>query len=421
MRLTLTWASRGRASFHSRARYRRTDACLLTIYDLLLTSLPIELSHRDGLFDASQHLSETGISVLRTSIVLPSGWAELSRLFRLHYASDLPFIHLPTLVEPYITAAHHHWFSNGNAHAPNTTQIPLPGSCGLILAFLALTLRHCRSRIREYLVPHAQDLDNATALSAYFVVLAKRRLSSNDTDWSVTDVGGVQVRLMLAAYDWSLGRSQQARLLLSEAASLAGDIGLLPDHRAKRASSSISVAMAYEAESMGLRLRSKGGNEDQLDHADHPEVARRTTWSLFLLDTEYALGHHRSKLISSTDNFPPLPNDEATFAASAPPINISPDSECGTGWLGRSMQGLGMSQPQLGSYFPASSSTDFWPPLTPSISSTSSNSVPGSTDDKDLCYYIHYVSLFHRIHVWAHSTPWRFVSFVFWGWSLLIR
>lgn len=343
--------------------------------------------------------------------MLPTGWAELSRLFRLHYASDLPFVHLPTLVEPYITAANHNWFSNGNGNAPSTTQIPLPGSCGLILAFLALTLRHCRSRIREYLVPHAQGLDNATALSAYFAVLAKRRLSSNDTDWSVTDVEGVQVRLMLASYDWSLGRSQQARLLLSEAASLAGDIGLLPDHRAKRASSSISVAMAYEAESMGLHLRSKGGNDDQLDHGDHTEIVRRTTWSLFLLDTEYALGHHRSKLISSTDNFPPLPNDETAFAASGP-INISPESECGTGWLGRSMQGLGMSQPQLGSYFPASSSTDFWPPLTPSISSTSSNSLSGLADDKDLCYYIHYVSLFHRIHVWAHSTPWRFVSHV---------
>lgn len=335
--------------------------------------------------------------------MLPKGWTELSRIFRLHYASDLSFIHLPTLVDPYIASAHHGWYGNGEGHALNTTQPPLPGSCGLILAFLALTLRHCQKRVREYLVPHAHDLDNATALSAYFAVLAKRCLTSNDTDWSVADIEGVQVRLMLASYDWSLGRSQQARLLLSEAVSLAGDIGLLPDYRAKRASSSISVAMAFEAESMGIHLRSGGGSDDQLDHGDHAEAVRRTTWSLFLLDTVYALGHHRSKLISTTDNFPPLPGNETAFLASTPVAALAvvdPMAE----WLGQQMP------------VPANSQlpTELRPPLTPTISSGSSNnSLPSVADDNTLCFYTHYVSLFHSIHVWAHSTPWRFVSHVF--------
>lgn len=344
--------------------------------------------------------------------MLPTGWTELSRIFRLHYASDLSFVHLPTLVDPYIAAAHHNWYGNGDGHALNTTQPPLPGSCGLILAFLALTLRHCQKRVREYLVPHAQDLDNATALSAYFAVLAKRCLTSNDTDWSVADIEGVQVRLMLASYDWSLGRSQQARLLLSEAVSLAGDIGLLPDYRAKRASSSISVAMAFEAESMGIHLRSGGGSDDQLDHGDHAEAVRRTTWSLFLLDTEYALGHHRAKLISTTDNFPPLPGNENTFLGSTP-VAVLPQGEPLTSWLGQQMPVLDNQQPHSASHRSASFSTDLRPPLTPTVSSSSSNSLPSVADDNTLCFYIHYVSLFHSIHLWAHSTPWRFVSHIF--------
>lgn len=348
------------------------------------------------------------------SIVLPKGWTELSRIFRLHYASDLPFVHLPTLVDPYIAAAHHGWYRNGDGNALNATQPPLPGSCGLILAFLALTLPHCQKRIREYLVPHAHDLDNATALSAYFAVLAKRYLTSNDTDWSLADIEGVQVRLMLASYDWSLGRSQQARLLLSEAVSLAVDIGLLPDYRANRASSSISVAMAFEAESMGIHLRSGGGSDNQLDLGDHAEAARRTTWSLFLLDTEYAFGHHRSKLISTTDNFPPLPGNETAFAASAPVPPLA-GGEPMTDWLGQQTSMPVSVDPQLqpGSYRSGSFSTDLRPPLTPMISSGSSSSRLSVADDNTLCYYIHYVSLLHSIHVWAHSTPWRSVSHVF--------
>lgn len=345
------------------------------------------------------------------SIVLPTGWTELSRIFHLHYASDLPFVNLPTLVEPYITAAHHDWYSNVEGNAPDTTQAPLPKSRGLTLALLALTLRHCRGRVCEYLAPHAHDLDNATALSAHFAILAKRCLTFNDTDWNPADIEGVQLRLMLASYDWSLGRGQQARLLLSEAVSIAGYIGLLPDHRAKRVSSSISVAMAFEAESMGIQLRS-GGDDVRIDHGDYAESVRRTTWSLFLLDTEYALGRHRSKLISSTDNFPPLPRNQSAFADSAP-TTVSLASERVTGWLGRQMTVLVDPELQSGSNCSASFSTDLRPPLTPSISSSSSNSLSGSADDKILCYYIHYVSLFHRIIVWAHSTPWRFVSCVF--------
>lgn len=340
--------------------------------------------------------------------MLPTGWTELSRIFRLHYASDLTFVHLPTLVDPYIAAAHHSWYRNGEGQAP---QAPLPGSRGLILAFLALTLRHCRKRVCEYLVPHAHELDNATCLSAYFAVLAKRYLAHNDTDWSTADVEGVQVRLMLASYDWSLGRSQQARLLLSEAVSLAGDIGLLPDYRAKRATTSISVAMAFEAESMGIHLRSGGGIDGQLDSGDHAKEVKRTSWSLFLLDTEYALGHHRSKLIPTTDDFPPLPSNEASFVGSAP-ISVLPEGERFADWPGRRMSAPVNSQLPSGPYCPASISTDSRPPLTPSISSGSSNSSLGVADDKMLCYYIHYVSLFHRVHVWAHSTPWRFVSCV---------
>ena len=368
-----------------------------------------ERSHYDGLFDASHNLSGTGVSVLRTSIVSPKGWTELCRMFRLHYASDLSFVHLPTLVDPYIAAAHHGWYRNSDGHALDTTQPPLPGSCGLILAFLALTLRHCQQRVREFLVPDAHDLDNATALSAYFAVLAKRCLTSNNTDWSVADIEGVQVRLMLASYDWSLGRSQQARLLLSEAVTLAGDIGLLPYYHVKRASSSISVAMAFEAESMGIILRSGEGNDDQMDHGYTPEAVRRTTWSLLLLDTEYALGHHRSKIISTTDNFPSFPGNEATFVDSASVAALH-GRELVSGWLGQQVPVLDNIKPHSAWHRSASFFTDLQPPLTPSISSNSSNSLSSVADDNILGYYIHYVCLFHSIHVWAHSIPWRFVS-----------
>lgn len=308
-------------------------------------------------------------------------------------------------------AAHPNWHGHAEGHLPNATQISLPGSRGLILAFLALTVRHCRGTIREYLVPPAQDLDNATALSAYFASLTKRSLAFNDADGSRADVEGAQVRLMLALYDWSLGRSQQARQLLAEAVSLAGDIALIQDDRVKPGSGSISVAMAYEAESMGIQLRSGGVHDGQLEQVHHTEIARRTVWSLFLLDTQLALGDRRLKFVSNIDSLPPLPNTEAAFAGNAQ-TRILPDGERIDGWLRQHVPEVPTSELQSKLHYPVSASTELRPPLTPSISSTSSNSLHDTADGNFLSHYIRYVSLLHQIHVWAHSKPWRFVPHV---------
>ena len=332
-------------------------------------------------------------------------------MYRVHYASDLSFVHLPTLIDPYIHATHQNWGDNSEEDALKTTQSPPLDSSGVILAFLALTLRHCRNRVRECLMPHAHDLDSATVLSAYFAVLARRSLTINDADWLRSDVEGVQVRLMLATYDWSLGRSHQARQSLSEAISLAGEIGLLQDFRAKCESSSISVAMAFEAESMGIKMRSARGSPDPADHGAHAEAARRTTWSLFLMDTQYALGDHRVKLICYTNNFPPLPSSEAGFTGNTP-TRLFPENERVTGWLGQQTpEALNLQLHLAPCYFAPTSSTELCPPLTPSVSSTSSNSLPDAADGRILSHYIRYLSLFHRIHEWARSKPWRFVSY----------
>lgn len=336
---------------------------------------------------------------------MPTGWIELSRIFRVHYASDLSFVHLPTLIDPQIHAAHQFWADNSEENALNATQSPPLDSSGVIMAFLALTLRHCRHRVREYLVPRAYDLDNATALSAYFAVLARRSLTFNDADRLRSDVEGVQVRLMLATYDWSLGRSHQARQLLFEAISLAGEIGLLQGFRAKCESSSISVAMAFEAESMGIKIRSL---RCPADYGAHAEAARRTTWSLFLMDTQYALADHHVKLICNTNNFPPPPSSEAAFTGNMP-TTMSPKNERVTGWLGQQMSEPLNLQLHFAPCCFAPSSIESCPPLTPSISSTSSNSLSDTEDGKILSHYIRYVSLFHRIHEWARSKPWRSV------------
>lgn len=348
------------------------------------------------------------MSVLGTSIILPAGWIELSRLFRVHYASDLSFVHLPTLIDPYISAAHQQGDDHGERNALNTTPTPLPDSSGLILAFLALTLRHCRSKVRDYLVPHARDANNATVLSAYFAVLAKRSLASDDADWSRSEVEGVQVRLMLATYDWSMGKSQQAKQLLSEATSIAGISGLLQDYRAKRGDSSISVAMAFEAESMGIQMKYKGGYCVPPNCRIEAEAVRRTAWTLFLLDTEYALGHHRSKLMCNTDNFPPLPSSEAAFDEDVWITGLQDDERL-TGGQMQQVPPLINSQLRSEWNYSASTFADVGSTLTPTISTASSNSLPEQADDKILCFYIRYVSLFHQIHFWAHSRPWRFV------------
>lgn len=212
---------------------------------------------------------------------------------------------------------------------------------------------------------------------------------------------------MLACYDWSMGRSRQARLLLSEAVSIACDLGLHQEHRTQPTTGSMSVAMAFEADSMGLHMRLPGRRGEPPEFGVHMEAARRTTWCCFLFDTQYSCGKNRIKLMDDTDNFPPLPRGEAAFPGR---VQTEDFSDCApfNNWQRQQESDSACSRVHSEPCSSVLPSTDFWPPRAPSVGSIPTSIPSISPHCNALSYYIRYVSLFHRIHKWAHSRPWRF-------------
>lgn len=352
---------------------------------------------------SNQRRPETAKPVLGISTVLPKGWSELCRIFRVHYASELSFVHLPSLVGPYLSTADRpldgHVVGYHRLHS---------SSPGMVLAFLALTLRHCRERLFEYVMSNSQGLDSGTALSAHFAVLANRFLVAHAVGASGSNLEEVQLRLMIASYDWSMGRGERARQLLSEANVTAHEIGIHQCQRTKPGPLTISVAMAFEAESMGL-CEASPVSQDQPSFDDiDEEVRKRTSWCCFLMDTQYSLGEHRSRFICDAARFPPFPDCEGNFTAKAQTCLLLDDAPLeGEQAMARSTASPSgnLSKP----CDPSSPSKDYHSTLTPLHRLLSSSNCLNTSGDNMLHLYICCVSVLHRISQWSNSNPWRFV------------
>jgi hypothetical protein len=268
---------------------------------------PIDLSSPNSSEHEVYHL------VTEARTVLPSGWQELGRQFYLHYSADLPFVHLPTLMYSLSLS------SGGPATRRDSSQgldqaHSLPdNSLHLLLPFLALTIRHCGTNFKDYLMPGTHDWNTSVELSAHFASLATRHLATPHNDGHGPSVHAVQGRLMMASYEWSIGQCARARRLLREAISIAQDLGIDHEHRGRPGPQPVSVAMAFEAELMGVRVKTAASHDERSSTETDREISRRTYWSCYLLDVQFSLGEHRSKLLQSTEDSPFLPSTEDCF------------------------------------------------------------------------------------------------------------
>lgn len=266
----------------------------------------------------------------------------------------------------------------------------------MILAFLALTLRHCREGLEDYLVPGMHHLTDGMTLSARFASLAKHWLFANDSGQLCPRVEGLQVKLMLAVYDWSLGRCARSRLLLSEATSMASGLGILQGYCVDSESSEMSIAMAFEAESMGV-----GGEgiskEKWLAQKVDEEVARQISWSCLLMDAQGSLGESHSKIIHTTAQLPSLPEDGTTFTMDANGQRRLSSSSSSSSYL-RTNSASGRPTSSPTSHGSASVPPDHLSVDNDSLIKPASNI---------FSYYLHFVSLLHRIQDWTDTNPWK--------------
>ena len=281
-----------------------------------MSILADSLSSFDGTIDlSSPNSSDHEACHLATEArtVLPSGWQELGRKFYLHYSADLPFIHLPTLMYSLSLSSGGPAMRRDSNQGIDQAQSLPDDSLQLLLPFLALTIRHCGTNFRDYLAPGSPDWSTSIELSAHFASLATRHLATPNNDGHGPSIHAVQGRLMMASYEWSIGQCAKARRLLREAISIAQDLGIDHEHRGKPGPQPVSVAMAFEAELMGVRIKTAASHDKTSSTETDQEVSRRTFWSCYLLDVQFSLGEHRSKLLQNTDDSPFLPATEDCF------------------------------------------------------------------------------------------------------------
>jgi hypothetical protein len=368
------------------------------------------LSSFDGTIESSSpNDSEHEVCYLVTEArtVLPSGWQELGREFYSHYSADLPFIHLPTLMYSLYPPNGASVMRRDSDHGIDQPQDLQGDSSHLLLPFLALTIRHWGTNFKEYLTPGAQECNTSAELSAHVANIANRHLATPNNDGQGPSIHAVQGRLMMAYYEWSVGHCVRARRLLREAISISQDLGIDHQHRGKPRPQPVSVAMAFEAELMGVRIKTAAPQDRPYPAEMDQEVSRRTFWSCYLLDVQFSLGEHRSKLLLNTEDSPFLPSTEDNFMRHPSLLTSFDDSlQIDNASLEPDYDHRRMSTDSYG-LMPT-------PPhrIAAPVRSLSTSSIPGQSavqGDNILGHYVRSLTLLGRVNAREHGQRQRYV------------
>jgi hypothetical protein len=328
-------------------------------------------------------------------------------MFYLHYSADLPFVHLPTLMYSLSLSSGGSAMRRDSNQGIDQAQNLPDDSLHLLLPFLALTIRHCGMNFKDYLAPGSHDWNTSAEISAHFANLAIRHLATPTSDGQGPSVHAVQGRLMLASYEWSIGQCARARRFLREAISIAQDLGIDHESRGKPGPQPVSVAMAFEAELMGVRVKTAASIDKQSSSETDKEISRRTFWSCYLLDVQFSLGEHRSKLLQSTEDSPFLPSTEDCFMR-YPSLLTSFDDSL---QIEKTPQESGFDHRRMSTDSYGLMPTPPYRTVAP-VRSLSTSPVPGHSavqGDNILGHYVRSLSLLGRVNLRGHARRQRYV------------
>ncbi|KAI1326282.1 fungal-specific transcription factor domain-containing protein [Xylariaceae sp. FL0255] len=244
--------------------------------------------------------------VLNVPFLTEDLWEQILDLYKLHFATELPFLHLPTMKEKL-------------ARRSKTTCSEIDSDNNLVLlGVLTLTARFHPDLVK-YLAhittnqpgnartrPVQTHLDPAAASEYYAEVLAMA-LGPVRTMMSRASVDRVSALLMLGLYEWSQTQPKAggmtAWMYVGTAIRMAQflELGFQDAQQDPRES---------KFEAVDLQLKSSGC-QSQL--ALQKETRRRVMFSCFVLDRMLACGKHRVPIIQGNDLEIQLPCSEDKF------------------------------------------------------------------------------------------------------------
>ncbi|KUJ16547.1 uncharacterized protein LY89DRAFT_617818, partial [Mollisia scopiformis] len=218
-----------------------------------------------------------GEDVLESPILTKKVWDELYEIFKLHYSTEMPFLHPPTFRNRMRQAAF--------PRDPATTPRDIEEGRVLLLGVLTLTARFHPGLIAH----HSQNQDDPIAASEYYATALAAAFGPTIRNISNASLENIQALLMLGLYEWGQTRGMSSWLYVGLAIRLAFPMGLAFEDDPDK-------LLSQDSRSNRRIIRNDSAipREDAIEK----EVRRRTLWSCFIMDRMLSAGKERPTMIN---------------------------------------------------------------------------------------------------------------------------
>ncbi|KAI1409387.1 fungal-specific transcription factor domain-containing protein [Hypoxylon sp. FL1857] len=253
----------------------------------------------------NQRASVYAEEVLSAPFLTEDLWEQVLDLYKLHFAPELPFLHLPTMKEKLGRK-----FKTSQPDSDSDLNLVLLGVLTLTARFhpdLVKYLAHiCNNQPGNARTRPVQTQLDPAAASEYYADVLTMALGPLRTSMKVASVERVAAFLMLGLYEWSQTRPKTgglgAWMYVSVAIRMAQYLGL--------GFGDILDTGDTPTKDAELQRRS---SFHQSQVALDKEIRRRTMFSCFILDRMLACGKERVSIIQPEDIQIQLPCSEDKF------------------------------------------------------------------------------------------------------------
>lgn len=244
----------------------------------------------------------TGEEPLEATILTKKVWDEVYDIFKLHFSTEMPFLHPPSFRNRMRSASHPR--DNGTV----TDNPAFQDAKILLLGVLTLTARFHPELVAYHAPANSPRPNDPLAASDYYATaLTSTIFGASGKDLSTPTTERIQALLMLGLYEWGQTRGLSAWVYVGIATRLAQAMGLpYEDDPSARTFKSETAPPASS-------YRPEVNKHPARDTAIEKEVRRRTFWSCFVMDRMLSAGKARPTMVESDSLRVQLPCSDDQF------------------------------------------------------------------------------------------------------------
>ncbi|RDL31982.1 uncharacterized protein BP5553_09384 [Venustampulla echinocandica] len=220
---------------------------------------------------------KVGEDILESPILTRKVWDEIYEIFKLHFSTEMPFLHPPTFRNRMRQASY--------PRDPSAPPADLQEGRLLLLGVLTLT-----ARFHPELVAHHSSSSDPLVASEYYAAALATAFGPTSRNLTNPSLEGIQAFLMLGLYEWGQTRGLSAWVYVGIATRLAQSMGLSYEDDTG------PLAIKYPAADPS-KSRSAKPPSTAREELTEKEARRRTWWSCFIMDRMLSAGKCRPTMI----------------------------------------------------------------------------------------------------------------------------